>query len=555
MTAGAPASAAEPPEHTFLERILDGIERFGNRMPDPAILFLVLCGLVIVVSQILFWFDVKATFEVVKPPPVATEQVYPGGSIEPSDVGPTVAEPAKDYELVTETARVRGLLNSDGISYLFTSFVDNFRNFSAVTIILVVMIGVGLAEAAGLIGALIRKLVGVSSRSTLTFIIVLLGIISSIASDAGYLVLIPLGAAAFKSVGRNPLAGMAAAFAGVAAGFGVNFLNTPLDGVLTEITNDAAGSSANHIDLAANLYFGIGSTILVAVVLTLVTARLVERRLGEWDPGEAGEGPQTADEGPELSPEDEARGMRYALWATLAVLVAITLLTVIPGAPLRNPDTGKIIGDSPFMNSLIVIIMLVFFAAGLAFGRGAGTIRSSADVLATITKSWASLASLLFLFLLIAQFIAYFNFSNIAEVVAVKLGDVLEHLNIGAVWLLIGVVLITFVVDLIIPAAIAKWALMAPIVIPLFLRLGVAPQTVLAAYRVGNSPFNVLTPLMAYFPLIVVFAKRYRHDAGIGTVVSLMLPYVVILSIAWTLFFVVWYLIGIPLGPGSPVHT
>jgi len=242
------------------------------------------------------------------------------------------------------------------------------------------------------------------------------------------------------------------------------------------------------------------------------------------------------------------------MWATLVVLGAIALLTFIPGAPLRNPDTGKIIGDSPFMNSLIGIIMLVFFAAGLAFGRGAGTIRTSADVIATITKSWAGLASLLFLFLLIAQFIAYFNFSNIAEVLAVKLGDVLERMNIGAIWLLIGLIVITFIVDLIIPAAIAKWALLAPIFVPLFIRLNVAPQTVLAAYRVGDSPFNVVTPLMAYFPLIVVFTKRYKKDAGIGTVVSLMLPYVVVLSIAWTLFFVAWYLLGIPLGPGSSVH-
>src|SRR5262249_14291462 len=472
-------------------------------------------------------------FEVVKAPPVATEQIYYGGSVEPTDVGPTVPEPAKAYNVAKETAKVKGLLTGEGVRYLFTSFVNNFRNFAAVAIMLVVMIGVGLAEASGLIAASIRKLVGVSSRSTLTFIIVLLGVISSIASDAGYLVLIPLGAAAFKSVGRHPLAGIAAAFAGVAAGFGVNFLITPLDGVLTEITNDAAGSSAHHIDLAANLYFGIGSTIFVAIVLTLITSKLGEGRLGTCDPSEAGEGPQTADEAPEVSPDDEARGMRWALWATLAVLAAIALLTLLPNAPLRNPDTGKIIGDSPFMNSLILMITLVFFAAGLAFGRGPGTIKSSADVLGTITKSWASLAGLLFLFLLIAQFIAYFNFSNIAEVLAVKLGDVLEHMNIGALWLLIGLIIVTFVVDLIIPAAIPKWALLAPIFIPLFIRLNVAPQTVLAAYRVGDSPFNVATPLMAYFPLIVVFTKRYKKDAGIGTVVSLMLPYVVVLSITW----------------------
>jgi aminobenzoyl-glutamate transport protein len=539
----APPAPAGPAEHTFLERLLDGVERAGNKMPHPAILFLW-----------LYWFGVKATFEVVKPPNVPTAETFYGGSVEPSDVGPTEQEPPNAYHVATETAKVKGLLTGSGVRYLFTSFVDNFRNFSAVTIILVVMIGVGLAEAAGLIGALIRKLVGVSSRSTLTLIIVLLGVISSIASDAGYLVLIPLGAAAFKSVGRNPLAGIAAAFAGVAAGFGVNFLITPLDGVLTEITNDAAGSSGQHIDLAANLYFGIGSTIFVTFVLTFVTARFVERRLGSWDPAEMGEGPQTADEGPEIAPEDEARGLRYAMWATLAVVTGIVLLTAIPGAPLRNPDTGKIIGDSPFMNSLILIIMLIFFAAGYAFGRGARTITTKEQAIDSITKSWATLASLLFLFLLIAQFIAYFNFSNIAEVLAVKLGDVLEDMNVRAVWLLIGLIIITFVVDLIIPAAIAKWALLAPLFIPLFIRLGVAPQTVLAAYRVGDSPFNVITPLMAYFPLIVVFTQRYKKDAGIGTVVSLMLPYVVILSIAWTLFFVAWYLIGIPLGPGSSVH-
>jgi hypothetical protein len=240
------------------------------------------------------------------------------------------------------------------------------------------------------------------------------------------------------------------------------------------------------------------------------------------------------------------------LWATLAVLVGITLLTAIPGAPLRNPDTGKVIGDSPFMDSLIVIIMIVFYVAGYAYGRGAGTIKGSDDVLKTITKSWAGLAGLLFLFLLIAQFIAYFNYSKIAEVLAVKLGDVLEHMDIGKVWLLIGVIIVSMIVDLIIPQAIAKWALLAPIFVPLM-----PPARRRAADRAGRLPrrrlaVNVLTPLMAYFPLIVIFAKRYRKDAGIGTVVSLMLPYAVILAILWTLFFVVWYLIGIPLGPARP---
>jgi aminobenzoyl-glutamate transport protein len=538
-----------------MQRLLDGIERLGNKMPHPAVLFIVLCGAVIVLSQVLYWTNWSATYEVVKPPAVPTEETYYGGSTEPVDVGPTEPVPPEGYEVTTETSKVKGLLTADGVRYLFTSFVSNFRNFSAMTIMLVVMIGVGLAEASGLIASLIRKLVRVSSRGTLTFIIVLLGVISSIASDAGYLVLIPLGAAAFKSVGRNPLAGIAAAFAGVAAGFGVNFLITPLDGVLTEITNDVSSVGSN-IDLAANLYFGIGSTIFVAILLTLVSDRIVEPRLGEWSPADQGEGWAIEDEDEKaVSPEADKRGLRWAMWGALAVLVAITLLTAIPGAPLRDPITDKVIGDSPFMDSLIVIITLFFFVSGYLYGRGAGTMTGLNDVIAWIEKSWAGLASLLFLFLLIAQFIAYFNFSNIPEVAAVKLGDVVESMDIGVVWLLIGFILVTIVVDLIIPQAIAKWALLAPIFIPLFERLDVAPQTVLAAYRVGDSPANVVTPLMAYFPLIVIFTQRYRKDAGIGTVVSLMLPYVAILTVLWTLFFVAWYLFGIPLGPGAPVHT
>jgi aminobenzoyl-glutamate transport protein len=307
-----------------------------------------------------------------------------------------------------------------------------------------------------------------------------------------------------------------------------------------------------EIDLAANLFFGIASALFVTVLLTFVTARFVENRMGKYDPSEASQEPD--DQPADIEPEAEARGLRYALWATLAVVVVIGLLTAIPGAPLQDPVTGRVIGDSPFMDSLIVIIAAIFFAAGLAYGYGAGTMKGSAAVMGSITKSWAGLASLLFLFLLIAQFIAYFNFSNMAQVAAVQLGDLLERADIGAVWLLIGFILVTMVVDLIMPAAIAKWAILAPIFIPLLIRLDVTPQTVLAAYRVGDSPLNVITPLMAYFPLIVVFVQRYQRSAGIGTVVSLMLPYVIILSLAWTLFFVAWYLIGIPLGPGSPVH-
>jgi aminobenzoyl-glutamate transport protein len=428
--------------------------------------------------------------------------------------------------------------------------------FTAMGIILIVMIGVGVSEASGLIASLIRKLVAVSSPGTLTYIIVGLGVVSSIASDAGYLVLIPLGAAAFHSVGRHPLAGMAAAFAGVAGGFGVNLLITPTDAVLTEITNEAIGlvEPGRTLDITANLYFGIASTIVLTVLLALVSKRVVEPRLGAYDAAVAPSGDELRDQ-PDtfegVTPERDAQGLRWAAIAFLLALGGVLLLTLPSGAPLRDPETGSVIGTSPFMDSLILIIALLFLAAGLGYGRRAGTLTSSTDTINAVTKSWAGMAGLLFLFLLIAQFIAYFNYSNIPQIAAVKLGDLIEGSNIGSLGLLLVAMLITLVVGIIMPQAIAKWALLAPIFIPLFLRIGIDPEAVLAAYRVADSPINIVTPIMAYFPLIVVFALRYDKRSGIGTVIALMLPYFVALTVVWTLFFAGWYVLDLPWGPGG----
>ncbi len=538
--------------------LLDVIERVGNKVPHPAILFMVLCLGMIVLSQVFYLLGASATYEVVKPAPAQVEQVDIAGSTLPAELLPAEQADAADYKVVTETVEARGLLTADGIRFLFTSFVRNFMGFTAMGIILIVMIGVGIAELSGLIASLIRKLVAVSSAATLTFIIVFLGIISSIASDAGYLVLIPLGAAAFMSVKRHPLAGMAAAFAGVAGGFGVNLLVTPTDAILTEITNEAIHlvNPAMSIDITANLYFGIGSTIVLTVVLALVTTHVVEKRLGTYDPSFAPAADQdagTSDAFADITPEQDAKGLKYSGIGTLIVLVVVGLLTFPPGAPLRDTVTGAIIGTSPFMDSLIVIIALVFLGAGMGYGRGAGTLKTSDDLIGAIQKSWAGLAGLLFLFLLIAQFIAYFNYSNLAQIAAVRLGDTIESMNVGSLWLLLGAIGITAVVGVIMPQAIAKWALLAPIFVPLFLRLDIAPAVVLAAYRVGDSPMNIVTPIMAYFPLIVVFAARYDKRSGIGTIIALMLPYFIALTIAWTLFFAAWYLLGIPWGPGAPM--
>jgi aminobenzoyl-glutamate transport protein len=236
----------------------------------------------------------------------------------------------------------------------------------------------------------------------------------------------------------------------------------------------------------------------------------------------------------------------------LASIVVVVLLSVFPGAPLRNPETGSLVNDAPLMDSLIVIITLIFLAAGIGYGRGARTLTSSTAVINAITKTWASLAGLLFMLFLIAQFIAYFNYSNMPTVLSVAMADVLEQANIGPVWLLVGFILVIAILDIIIPGLLPKWAIFAPVFIPLFIRLGVAPQTLLAAYRVGDSPMNVITPLMVYLPFIVLVAQRYKKTAGLGTIVAMMIPFSVVVLIVWLVFFIAWFVLGIPMGPGYP---
>ncbi|MEI7685587.1 MAG: AbgT family transporter, partial [Planctomycetota bacterium] len=289
------------------------------------------------------------------------------------------------------------------------------------------------------------------------------------------------------------------------------------------------------------LWFSVVSVPFLTLVIGWVTEKMIEPRLGKY----AGEKP--AEEGGSLS-ADEARGLRYAGIALLGTLVGLALLTLPPGAPLRNPDTGALIGNTPFMNGLIAVIMVVFLFTGAAYGVGAKTMSSSADVIKAMEKSLSGLGGLIFLFLIISQFVAYFNYSNMGTIMAVKMSNLLQDANIGPLWLLIGFIVVVAILDLLITGAIAKWAIFAPIFVPTLMKLGVAPEAVLAAYRVGDSPINMISPLNAYFALVVVFAQRYDKNAGVGTVVSLMLPYVAFISVLWTLLFVAWFLLGLPWG-------
>jgi aminobenzoyl-glutamate transport protein len=507
------------PKKTGLEKILDTVERVGNKVPHPAVIFVLLILAVIVLSHILYLAGFSATYESINPDTHQPEQV---------------------------TAVAKSLLTGEGIRYLYSNVIANFMSFNAVGVIIVAMLGVGVAETAGLVKSLIRKLVQVAPARALTYILVFVGILSSIAADAGYLVLIPLGAAAFLSVGRNPLAGLAASFAAVSAVFSANILIKPLDGILQGITNDAIHLMNPNlsVSITANFWFSVASVLMLTVVCGLMTDKLIEPRLGPYkapkDVAEAVEG--------EVAATDDSRGLKYATWALIAILVLFAALSLPPGAPLRNPETGALIGDSPFMNGLIVFVALAFLAAGAAYGFGAKTMKGSADVIKAMEKSTIGLGALIFLLFFISQFIALFTYTNIATISAVKLGDGLATMGLGPITLLIGFVLVVTVLNLIITGIIPKWAIFAPVFVPLMMRLHIDPAAVLAAYRVGDSPTNAITPMMAYFPLIVAFAAKYQKGAGVGTVVAMMLPYVVIVQVVWMVLLVVWQMLGLPWG-------
>lgn len=510
------ATAKDAGPKTGMQKVLDVVERVGNKVPHPAVIFLLLILATIVVGHILTMMGASVTFD---------------------------QDSESTYKIEKVTVAARTLLSGDGIRFMYTTMIPSFMGFTAVGLLIAAMIGAGVAEEAGLVKAIIRKLVIVAPRWSMTYLLVFVGILSSVAADAGYLVLIPLAGIAFMSLGRHPLAGLAAGFAAVAGAFTVNMLIKPLDAVLTQFTNDAIHlvNPNLSLDLTANLWFSIVSVIFLTFIISFITTRMIEPRLGEY----TGEKPADAEAG--VTPE-ESRGLVWAGLALVGTLLVFGLLTLLPNAPLRNQTTGSVIGDSPFMNHLIVLIMVLFLTTGAAFGLGSGKMKGITDIVKAIEKSLGGLGGLLLLLFIISQFIAYFNYTNMATIMAVKMADMLGSGNIHPSLLLLAFIIVVMILDLLITGAIAKWAIFAPVFVPIFVRLGVDPAAVLAAYRIGDSPINMITPLNAYFAMVVVFAQKYQKDAGVGTVVALMLPYVVGISVLWTVLFLVWYTLGLPFG-------
>jgi aminobenzoyl-glutamate transport protein len=494
----------------IINKSLALIEKVGNKLPHPTTLFALFALGVIILSWVVSRFDVSV--------------VLPG---------------------TDKVIRPVSLLSIEGLHRIITGLITNFTSFAPLGTVLVSLMGIAVAERSGLIGTTLRLIVIKAPKKLLTFVIVFAGVLSNTASEIGYVLLVPLAAMIFLAVGRHPIAGLAAAFAGVSGGYSANIFLGTIDPLLAGLTQEAAHiiDKTYEVSAASNYYFLFVSTFFIAGTGTWITEKIIVPRLGEYNGG------VQAEEITRLT-RDEKRGLIYATLASL-LLCAVILAGLIPDHGfLRDVKTGSIL-KSPFLSGIVVFIFLGGFISGLAYGIGARTIKSDHDVINGMGKSMETLGSYIVLVFFAAQFVAFFNWTNLGQIVAVNGAMFLKSSGLGHNTLLISFIIIAAVLNMFMGSASAKWAIMAPIFVPMFMLLGYSPELVQAAYRVGDSVTNIISPMMSYFALIIAFINKYDPKAGIGTLIATMLPYSVAFFVVWTLLFVLWFALGIPLGPGA----
>lgn len=493
-----------------IEKFLGFIEKVGNKLPHPTTLFALFALSVIVLSWIVSQFNFSV--------------LHPGTGQEIKPIN---------------------LLSVEGLHRIILNLITNFTSFAPLGTVLVSLLGIAVAEHSGLIGTTLRLLVLKAPKKLLTFVIVFAGILSNTASEIGYVLLVPLAAIIFLAVGRHPIAGLAAAFAGVSGGYSANLLLGTIDPLLAGLTQEAAHiiDKSYEVNAAANYYFMFISTFFIAAAGTWITEKIVIPRLGNYK-GHV--------ETEEIKPLThlEKRGLLFALFASL-ILTAIILLGILPhGGFLRDPKTNGIL-KSPFLSGIVSFIFFGGVIAGIAYGIGAKTIKKDSDVIKGMNKSMETLGSYIVLVFFAAQFVAFFNWTNLGMIVAVEGATLLKSSGLGPIPLLISFIIISAFINLFIGSASAKWAVMAPVFIPMFMLIGYSPELIQAAYRVGDSVTNIISPMMSYFALIIAFVAKYDPKAGIGTLIATMLPYTIAFFIIWVILFVVWFLFGLPVGPGA----
>jgi len=495
----------------LLMRILNKVEYWGNKLPQPVTLFVILIFFVLITSWLSSVLNVSA--------------VHPG---------------------TQEEIQAINLLSGDQLQRIFVNMTTTFTSFPPLGMVLVVMLGIGVAERTGLIAVGLRAFVSWMPPWLITLALVTAGQLSSIAADAGYVVLIPLGAAIFWGMGRHPLAGLAAAFAGVSGGFGANIIITALDPLLAGFTEPAAQilDPAYTVDPTANWWIMAALVPVTSLVGWYVTERIVEPRLGKY---ENSEGLISEDES--LKPE-EKKGLIGAVITVLAALGVVGFMS-IPSDGILRGDDGSI---RPLLDSIVPLMMIIFILPGIVFGLITKTITSDKDAAKMTADSMASMGGYIVLAFVAAQFVAFFNWSNLGIITAISGASALEAIGLTGIPLIVAFVLVASFINLIIGSASAKWAIMAPIFVPMLMLLGYSPELTQAAYRIGDSYTNILTPLLPYFPLIITFAQKYVKDTGIGTIIALMLPFAIFIALVRIPVLIIWMVAGLPLGPDAPMY-
>ena len=514
---------AKGKKNSFFAAVLNGVERAGNKLPHPILLFGILTVGIILLSALCAWLGVSASGPMVDP---------------------------QTLELTEQTVSAVSLLSREGIVYLLTHMVKSFVEFAPLGVVLVTMLGVGCAEGSGFLSAALKKMVSITPKRMITPVIVFLGVMSNIASDVGYVLLVPIGALVFQACGRHPLAGLAAAFAGVSGGFSANLLIGALAPMMAGISTEAASMIQTDyvVHAPANWYFMMASTLLIVLIGTLVTDRMVEPRLGVYR-----ETKTTLLHMENLN-QNESLGLRAGL-ITLLVLIALLVVLAIPaGSVLRNPETGSLSQNSPLINGLIPIIALLFFIPSVVYGRVAGIYKSHRAVCSQLEENMSSMGSYIALIFICAQFVSCFNYSKLGTILAFKGADFLRTLGASGPVLMLLFILFTALVNLLMGSATAKWTILAPVFVPIFMLLGYSPELTQAAYRIGDSCTNLISPLMPYFAMVVVCAQKYDKSLGIGTLVSTMLPYSLLFLLGWSVLLVIWMVTGLPLGPGAELY-
>jgi len=496
----------------ILDRFLNITETVGNALPNPATLFAIFAVSVLFLSGIAWYFDWTA--------------IHPstGEAINPVN-----------------------LLSKDGLHRIMLEMVRNFTDFAPLGIVIVAMLGIGIAESSGLIGAIIRLLVLSAPERLMTFVLVFAGVISNTASDIGYVLLIPLAGTIFLSLGRNPLVGMAAAFAGVSGGFSANLILGTIDPLLAGLSQEAARiiDPVYEVNPTANYYFMVVSTFLIAIAGTFVTEKIVAPRLGKYAGTEKPEEIKKLD-------KKEKKGLLWAGIVTLA-LTLLVLAGIIPENGLLR-IAGESVLKSPVIKGVIALLFIFATASGIAYGWASGKFKSDDDVIKGMSGAIKTLAAYIVLVFFAAQFVAYFKWSHLGEILAINGAIFLKSIDIGTIPLLLMFIILAGTINMAMGSASAKWAIMAPVFIPLFMELGYSPELSQVVYRIGDSVTNLISPMMSFFALIIAFFQKYDQKASIGTIISTMLPYTFAFFILWSILLIIWVYFGFPLGPGAPMY-